>query len=85
VDITDTRSSPRAATAVSALYAGHALGLIRLPVLLVGDRASAEDVVQDAFRPRFGIFAQGTFKPLPMPGTNGNGAAGPDPLNYIAW
>jgi RNA polymerase sigma-70 factor (sigma-E family) len=31
------------------LYAGHALGLVRLAVLLVGDRASAEDIVQDAF------------------------------------
>jgi RNA polymerase sigma-70 factor (sigma-E family) len=43
------RSSPRAATAVTELYAGHALGLVRLAVLLVGDRASAEDIVQDAF------------------------------------
>ena len=34
---------------------------------------------------QFGIFAKGTFKTLPMPGTDGNGAAGPDPLNYIAW
>jgi DNA-directed RNA polymerase specialized sigma24 family protein len=49
VDITDTRSSSRAATAVTELYAGHALSLVRLAVLLVGDRASAEDVVQDAF------------------------------------
>lgn len=49
MDITDTRSSPRAATAVTELYAVHALGLVRLAVLLVGDRASAEDIVQDAF------------------------------------
>ena len=35
--------------------------------------------------PQFGIFTHGTFKTLPMPGTDGNGAAGPDPLNYIAW
>jgi RNA polymerase sigma-70 factor (sigma-E family) len=34
---------------VTALYAEHALGLVRLAVLLVGDRASAEDIVQDAF------------------------------------
>ena len=34
---------------------------------------------------RFGIFTKGTFKPLPMPATDGNGVAGPDPLNYIAW
>jgi RNA polymerase sigma-70 factor (sigma-E family) len=49
VDITDTRSSPQAVAAVTELYVGHALGLVRLAVLLVGDRASAEDVVQDAF------------------------------------
>lgn len=34
---------------VSALYAAHRLGLVRLAVLLVDDQASAEDVVQDAF------------------------------------
>ena len=49
MDITETRSSPGAADAVTDLYAGHALGLVRLAVLLVGDRASAEDIVQDAF------------------------------------
>jgi RNA polymerase sigma-70 factor (sigma-E family) len=49
VDITDARSPSRAAPEVAALYAEHALGLVRLAVLLVGDRASAEDVVQDAF------------------------------------
>jgi len=31
------------------LYAAHRLGLVRLAVLLVDDRATAEDVVQDAF------------------------------------
>ena len=31
------------------LYAAHRLSLVRLAVLLVDDRASAEDVVQDAF------------------------------------
>ena len=49
MDITDTRPSPRAAIAVTELYAGHALGLVRLAMLLVGDRASAEDIVQEAF------------------------------------
>jgi RNA polymerase sigma-70 factor (sigma-E family) len=34
---------------VTQLYTGHALGLVRLAILLVGDRASAEDIVQDAF------------------------------------
>lgn len=39
----------RAADLVSDLYRVHALGLIRLALLIVGDRATAEDVVQEAF------------------------------------
>jgi RNA polymerase sigma-70 factor (sigma-E family) len=35
--------------AVTALYRAHAVGMIRLAVVLVGDRPTAEDVVQDAF------------------------------------
>ncbi|HEY2640414.1 MAG TPA: SigE family RNA polymerase sigma factor [Streptosporangiaceae bacterium] len=38
-----------AADAVDDLYRVHAVGLVRLALLLVGDRATAEDVVQDAF------------------------------------
>lgn len=38
-----------AADGVTALYEAHALGLLRLALVMVGDRASAEDVVQDAF------------------------------------
>ena len=34
---------------MSDLFQEHALSLVRLAVLLTGDRASAEDVVQDAF------------------------------------
>jgi RNA polymerase sigma-70 factor (sigma-E family) len=34
---------------VTALYQAHALGLIRLAVIMLGDRPAAEDVVQDAF------------------------------------
>ena len=34
---------------VGILYRCHALRLIRMAVLLVGDQPSAEDVVQDAF------------------------------------
>jgi RNA polymerase sigma factor (sigma-70 family) len=41
--------SPGAAAAVTTLYAEHALGLVRLAVVLTGDRGTAEDVVQDAF------------------------------------
>lgn len=41
--------SPSAAHAVTALYEAHALGLVRLAVLMTGDQGSAEDIVQDAF------------------------------------
>lgn len=49
MDIADTRRSSSAAEAVAALYAEHAISLVRLAVVLTGDRGSAEDVVQDAF------------------------------------
>jgi len=49
VDIADTRLPPGAAAAVTSLYADHALGLVRLAVVLTGDRGTAEDIVQDAF------------------------------------
>ena len=35
--------------AMTELYRAHALGLTRLALLLTGDRASAEDVVQESF------------------------------------
>ena len=38
-----------AAGAVTALYEEHALGLVRLAVVMLGDRPAAEDVVQEAF------------------------------------
>jgi RNA polymerase sigma-70 factor (sigma-E family) len=41
--------SPSAANAVAALYEAHALGLVRLAVVMTGDQGSAEDIVQDAF------------------------------------
>jgi RNA polymerase sigma-70 factor (sigma-E family) len=34
---------------VTTLYQAHALGLIRLAVVMLGDRPAAEDVVQEAF------------------------------------
>ncbi|HEY1822556.1 MAG TPA: SigE family RNA polymerase sigma factor [Trebonia sp.] len=49
MDTTEKRMSPGAAGAVTALYAEHALGLVRLAVVITGDRATAEDIVQDAF------------------------------------
>ena len=38
-----------AASAIDDLYREHALGLIRFALMLVGDRTTAEDVVQEAF------------------------------------
>ena len=38
-----------AGDAVTSLYQQHAVGLIRLAVIMLGDRTAAEDVVQDAF------------------------------------
>ena len=38
-----------AARAVTALYQAHAVGMIRIALLILGDRPTAEDVVQDAF------------------------------------
>jgi RNA polymerase sigma-70 factor (sigma-E family) len=38
-----------AETAVTALYQVHAVGLIRLAVVVLGERSAAEDVVQEAF------------------------------------
>lgn len=45
----EVTSSARAPADVSDLYREHALGLIRLAMLMVGDAPTAEDVVQDAF------------------------------------
>jgi len=55
VDFSDTDTSlrsgprPRADEGVTALYAAHAVGLIRLGFVMLGNRGTAEDVVQDAF------------------------------------
>jgi RNA polymerase sigma-70 factor (sigma-E family) len=43
------RSRPQADEGVTALYATHAVGLIRLGFVMLGDHGAAEDVVQDAF------------------------------------
>ena len=37
------------AEAIGDLYRVHAVGLVRFALLLVGDKATAEDVVQEAF------------------------------------
>jgi RNA polymerase sigma-70 factor (sigma-E family) len=49
-DTTDNPAPPSgAADEVTMLYREHALGLIRLAVVMLGDRPAAEDVVQEAF------------------------------------
>jgi RNA polymerase sigma-70 factor (sigma-E family) len=45
--------SRNAERAVTALYQARALDMIRIALLMLGDRAAAEDVVQDAF---FGMY-----------------------------
>ena len=42
-------TAPAPAEAVTALYRAHALGLIRLAVVMLGDRPAAEDAAQEAF------------------------------------
>jgi RNA polymerase sigma-70 factor (sigma-E family) len=49
LDLPRWTTSDSAEAAVGALYQAHALRLIRLAYLTLGDQASAEDVVQDAF------------------------------------
>jgi DNA-directed RNA polymerase specialized sigma24 family protein len=46
------------AEAVTALYQAHALGLLRLAVVMLGDRPAAEDVVQEAFCGLYRALAQ---------------------------
>jgi RNA polymerase sigma-70 factor (sigma-E family) len=54
VDTDTARTArPPAEAGVTALYEAHAFGLIRLAVIMLGDRTAAEDVVQDAF---FGLY-----------------------------
>ena len=45
----EARQAAEARQQVTALYQAHALGLVKLAVLMVGDQLTAEDVVQDAF------------------------------------
>ncbi|MFB4302442.1 SigE family RNA polymerase sigma factor [Actinomadura sp. NTSP31] len=42
-------AEPSAERAVTQLYEAHALDLVRLALVMVGDRQTAEDVVQDSF------------------------------------
>ena len=45
----DGQAGAGAEAEVTALYEAHALGLVRLAYVMLGDRAAAEDVVQEAF------------------------------------
>jgi RNA polymerase sigma-70 factor (sigma-E family) len=57
-DVSGAAGGDAEATAgVTALYQAHAVGLIRLAIVMLGDRAAAEDVVQDAF---FGLYRHWT-------------------------
>lgn len=46
---TEARDPTSVDAAVARIYTEHRIGLLRLAVLLVDDRQSAEDVVQEAF------------------------------------
>jgi RNA polymerase sigma-70 factor (sigma-E family) len=45
----DPRTPPDARQEVAALYQRHALGLVKLAKVMLGDQAQAEDIVHDAF------------------------------------
>jgi RNA polymerase sigma-70 factor (sigma-E family) len=45
----DPRTPPDGRQRVAALYQEHALTLVRLAKIMLGDQAAAEDVVQDSF------------------------------------
>lgn len=45
----DPCAPPEARQRVAALYQAHALGLVKLAKVMLGDQAAAEDIVQDAF------------------------------------
>ncbi len=46
-------SDDDARSGVTALYQAHAVSMIRIALIMLGERAAAEDVVQDAF---FGLY-----------------------------
>lgn len=45
----DPGTLPGARHRVTALYQAHALGLVKLATIMLGDQAHAEDIVHDAF------------------------------------
>jgi DNA-directed RNA polymerase specialized sigma24 family protein len=51
-DVRNERREDAASAAVTGLFRSHHLELVRLALLMTGDLAAAEDVVQDAFEHR---------------------------------
>ncbi|MDA0639828.1 MULTISPECIES: sigma-70 family RNA polymerase sigma factor [Nonomuraea] len=47
--VTQGEALTRERVDVAAIFAEHQVGLVRLALIMVGDQATAEDVVQDAF------------------------------------
>lgn len=47
--LTDASPEADARQSVTALFEAHALGLVKLAKVMLGDQSTAEDVVQDAF------------------------------------
>lgn len=45
----DSRTPAEAGQRVAALYHDHALGLVKLAKVMLGDQSAAEDIVHDAF------------------------------------
>jgi hypothetical protein len=81
-------SRPRADEGVTALYAAHAVGLIRLGFVMLGDRGAAEDVVAVALSLVLikGIQNGSAVPPDPATPTGSAAATGPDgvPRYYVA-
>ncbi len=69
MDTAKAETPPRshsAAYAVTALYEAHAIGLVRLAVIMTGDQGSAEDIVQDAFLGLYRRWDRLTDLPQPL-------------------
>jgi len=62
-----SRDQASAEAAVTALFQAHSLGLIRLAHIMLGDRSSAEDVVQEAFCGLYRRWAQLTDQAKALP------------------
>lgn len=70
-----------AGEAVTKLYEAHALGLIRLAHIMLGERSSAEDVVQEAF---CGLYRLRSHLADPVHGTSAGSADQRDGLVAVS-